>query len=97
VAWTADGQRLFYLITGDSNGLYSVSASGENKLVVRGTFQGLAVSPSGSLAATVEPNKISASDTRYNLVQISVADQSKTTLVEGAKDEKPLAPLLARG
>ncbi len=97
VAWTADGQRLFYLITGDSNGLYYVSVSGENKLVVRGTFQGLAINPSGSLAATVEPNKVSASETRYNLVQISIADQSKATLVEGAKDEKPLTPLLARG
>jgi hypothetical protein len=96
-AWTAEGDRLFYVTIGQENGLFSVGAKEEKpKLIVRGTFQGLAISPDGGFAATSEERKENARDIRNDLVLITTADQSKVKLVEGAKGEGALVPIILR-
>jgi hypothetical protein len=96
-AWTAEGDRLFYVTTGQENGLFSVGAKEEKpKLIVRGAFQGLAVGPDGGFAATSEVRKENARDIRNDLVLITIADQSKVKLVEGAKGEGALVPIILR-
>ncbi len=95
IAWTADGERLYYLVSGEDNALrYATKA--EKKLVVRGQFQGLAVNPDGSAAAISEQIQQATNDLRNNLILVNVADQSKVTLVEGSKGEGALTPLAVR-
>ncbi|MCC7451141.1 MAG: hypothetical protein IT324_27260 [Anaerolineae bacterium] len=95
LAWTADGERLYYLVSGEDNALRYVTKN-EKKLVVRGQFQGLAVSPDGSAAATSEQVQQSTNDLRNNLILVNVNEQSKVTLVEGGKGESALTPLAVR-
>jgi len=98
LAWTADGGRLYYVISGDLNGLYYQTFSGasERNLVVRGMFQGLAITENGAMAAVAEVNPVAANDVRYNLVWVSVDSLEKTVVIEGKKDERPIVPLLMR-
>jgi hypothetical protein len=96
LAWTGDGQKLFYNLVSDTQALYSYTVKGESNLVARGTFSGLAVSPDGAWAATAERVKISANVFRNNFVLINTGDESKVNLVEGAKGDQPLEALLVR-
>ncbi len=96
LAWTADGSRLFYAIVGEDNGVLSVDTKGASSRVERGSFLGLAVSPDGAYLATAAQNQVAAKDIRYNLVQIKTDDGSTTTIVEGAKGEQPITPLIVR-
>jgi hypothetical protein len=96
VAWSADGTRLYYVITGEDNVMSYATTKGETKRVIRGSFQGLAINPDGSVAATSEQRKAGTNDIRNDLVMVMVADQSKVTLVEGAKGEGPLVPIIVR-
>jgi len=94
-AWQKDSQRLFYNITGDTQALYSYNLKGESNLIARGTFTGLGINQDGSQAATSE-HKADPGNAHENLVLISTGDESKVVLVEGAKGEKPLLPILVR-
>jgi len=96
VAWSADGSKLFYTINGEDNGLLYSDPNGQIKRVARGVFQGLAVSADGNTAITSEKVEAAKNDIRYNLVQVNVADQSKVNLVEGAKGEQAITPLVVR-
>jgi uncharacterized protein YjiK len=96
LAWSADGTRLYYTIIGEDNAMIYTTTKGETKRVIRGTFQGLAINADGSVVATSEQRKAAAKDIRNDLVMIMVADQSKVTLVEGAKGEGPLVPITVR-
>jgi hypothetical protein len=96
VAWSADGSKLFYTINGEDNGLLYSDPSGQTKRVARGIFQGLAVSADGNTAVTSEKVEAGTNDIRQNLVQVNVADSSKVNLVEGAKGEMPITPLVVR-
>jgi len=96
IAWTQDSQRLFYAISGDLEGIQSVSASGESKLVARGTFRNLVISPDGSLAAAAEQIRGENNKVLSNLVVINVGSSAKTVLVTGSKDEVALTPIGVR-
>jgi len=96
VAWTADGERLYYVITGDDNALLYITTKGESKRVIRGTFQGLVISPDGASAAMSEQVKAGTNDLRNNLILVNVTDQSKVNLVEGGKGDGALTPLVLR-
>jgi hypothetical protein len=96
LAWTADGERLYYTITGDDNALIYVTTKGESKRIIRGTFQGLVISADGASAATSEQVQAGTNDLRNNLILINVNDQSKVNLVEGNKGDVALTPLILR-
>ncbi|MHB8627159.1 MAG: TolB-like translocation protein [Aggregatilineales bacterium] len=96
LAWNQAGNRLAYIVTGDDSALGYIDLGGTNKLIARGTFQGLALSPDGQTAATTEPNKVGPGDTRYNLVAIALGDGTKTTIVSGDKGTVALDPLAVR-
>jgi hypothetical protein len=96
VAWTADGQRLYYVITGDDNALLYITTKGESKRVMRGSFQGLVISPDGASAAMSEQVQAGTNDLRNNLILVNVTDQSKVSLVEGNKGDGALTPLVLR-
>lgn len=96
LAWNQAGNRLAYVLTGDDAALGYIDLGGTSKLVARGTFQGLALSPDGQTAATAETNKVGAADTRYNLVTIALSDGAKTVIVTGNKGASALNPLAMR-
>ncbi len=96
LAWTADGSRLYYTITGEDNALIYTSDKGETKRVVRGLFQGLAIKTDGSAASTSEQVQAGTNDLRNNLVLVNVNDGTKVNLVEGAKGDSALSPLAVR-
>jgi hypothetical protein len=96
IAWAGDNQRLFYVGQGDLNGLSVYSLGGESKVVLRGVFQNLTLSPDGALAATSEQVRLDARDLRNNLVVITTSTQQKTVLVEGARGDAALTPLVLR-
>ncbi|MBX3065262.1 MAG: hypothetical protein KF726_19945 [Anaerolineae bacterium] len=96
VAWAGDGSRLFYILSGDLNSLSSFSMMGESKVIARGQFQMLVASANGKLVATSEQVRLSASDVRNNLVVINTESQEKTVLIEGAKGDSALTPLVVR-
>jgi hypothetical protein len=96
VAWAGDSQRLYYLDSGDANTLSVFALTGESKVIQRGTFQGLALNPDGTLIATSEQVRLDARDVRNHLVLIQTADGQKTTLVEGGRGELALTPLILR-
>jgi len=96
LAWTADGGRLYYTITGEDNALIYATTAGETKRVVRGQFQGLAVKTDGSAASTSEQVQAGTNDLRNNLVLVNVNDGTKVNLVEGAKGDSVLSPLAVR-
>jgi len=93
VAWSGDGSRIYYATTGDSNSIsYLDLASGQRRLLVRGVFQGFAVSADGTLIVTAKENKIDNKDIRSNLILVNVAEQRETVLVEGQKEGLALLP-----
>jgi hypothetical protein len=96
IAWQKDGQRLYYSIIGDTQAIYSVTLKGESNLLARGTFTGLAASEDGTLLATSEKLTLGTNDFRENLILLDTRDESKGTLVEGAKGDRPLLPVLLR-
>lgn len=96
VVWTADGQRLFYAITGDLNGVSYFSLSGEDKLVARGVFQNIAIDPDGKYVVVSEQTRSDANDVRNNLTAIEVGTGNRTVLVQGDKGQAALRPLIAR-
>ncbi|MBX3083515.1 MAG: hypothetical protein KF716_17920 [Anaerolineae bacterium] len=96
VAWSADSQRVYYVLASDINALSVFTLAGESKLIVRGIFQGLALSPDGTLAATSEQVRVDTNDVRNNLVVIDTTSQQKTVLVEGGRGESALTPLVVR-
>ncbi len=96
LAWTADSNSLFYVITGEDNAMIYTTVKGDTKRVVRGSFQGLAIKPDGSAASTSEQVQAGTNDLRNNLVLVNVSDQSKVNLVEGAKKESALVPITVR-
>ncbi|MEP7284951.1 MAG: hypothetical protein ABI947_04195 [Chloroflexota bacterium] len=97
VAWSGDGQKLFYTMVGNTQALFVYDLKGKSNIAARGTFAGgLAVNNDGSQASTVETNKVASNDVRYNLVLINTSDGSKINLVEGAKGDKALMPILVR-
>jgi Tol biopolymer transport system component len=95
-AWSADSQRIYYVLASDVNALSMFSLAGESKLIVRGIFQNLAISPDGSLAATSEQVRADTNDVRNNLVVIDTNTQQKTVLVEGGRGQSALTPLAVR-
>jgi hypothetical protein len=96
LAWTADGSRLYYTITGEDNAMIYTTTKGENKRVVRGQFQGLAIKADGSAASTSEQVQAGTNDLRNNLVLVNVNDGTKVNLVEGAKGDSALSPISVR-
>jgi len=93
VRWVGD--QLFYLT---NTGLFSfqVGQPGtEPTLVLRGTFQGLAVDRAGVYVATSEQIKEGA-DVLNNLILITVSGGKKQIVVEGAKGGSALIPLAVR-
>jgi hypothetical protein len=96
VGWSGDNQRIYYLLASDANGLYLFNLAGEAKLVLRGTFQNLALSPDGSLAAASEQVRVDTNDLRNHLVVINTGTLEKTVLAEGARGEPAQVPLLVR-
>jgi hypothetical protein len=96
VAWAADGQKLFYNLVGDTQAVFSYTVAGESNLVARGSYSGLAVSPDGMWLSTAERVKGGTNEFRQNFVLINTGDESKVTLIEGAKGDKPLNPLAVR-
>lgn len=97
IGWSADGARLYYVITGDTNALVYVTFGGasERKIVIRGQFQGLALSADSKFAATSEQNR--ADQNVFNtLVLIDIEKGSKTEIVRGANGESALQPLAVR-
>jgi hypothetical protein len=96
VAWSADSQRVYYVLASDTNALSMFTLTGESKLIVRGIFQNLVVSPDGSLAATSEQVRADGNDIRNNLVVIDTNTQQKTVLVEGGRGQSALMPLAVR-
>ncbi len=96
IAWSSDGQTLYYNIVGTSQAMFADSLKGDNKLVARGTFENLALSPDGTQAAVSEMTKPTPTDTRHNLVVIKTDDGTKTDILDGAKGDQALTPLLVR-
>ncbi len=96
LAWNQAGDRLAFALTGDDSAVGYFDLHGAQKLVARGTFQGLVLSQDGQTAATVEQVKPAPGDTRYNLVTIALSDGTKTIVVSGAKNASPLDLLAIR-
>ncbi|CAG0960323.1 hypothetical protein ANRL4_00627 [Anaerolineae bacterium] len=98
VVWSYTGSRLYYVISGDTNAVsYLDLDSGEKRLVMRGTFTGLAVSPDGRTLVTARQNKVADNDIRHNLSLITIENGSETILLEGAKGEIAPVPLVMAG
>lgn len=95
-AWSADGTRLFYTTGGVTDALYSVSVSDlRPRLIARGRFQGLVITPSGDLA--VLSKQVQEGRNLLNhLVLIETADGNERMIVEGQRDEAALQPLAIR-
>jgi hypothetical protein len=99
VAWTADGNRLYYIISGDTSALYAfdLTMQGDRRPVLRGTFQGLAISPDGTAIATSRQNRVSGDDVRNSLILIRLGDPPREdVLVEGSRGESALVPFAIR-
>lgn len=98
MAWTDDGSRLFYLINGNTNALYAqeLGAQSERRLILRGNYQGLAISPDGSIAA-VSRQERDGGGVRNHLLAIPTGDAPREiVLVEGLPGESALTPLAVR-
>jgi hypothetical protein len=98
LAWTADGSKVYFVVTGNTQALYMFDTSnGQSKLLARGTFQGLAINDDGSQAATAELVKgKTPADNRVNFVLISTADGNETKIVSGEKGDQALTPIFVR-
>ena len=96
LVWNAAGDRVIYTVTGDDASLGYFDLTAGKNLVVRGIFQGLALSADGLTAATTEQIKVAATDLRYNVVTVALADGTKTVLVTGDKGVSPLEVLALR-
>jgi hypothetical protein len=95
LAWSND--KLFYAVMGDTQALFSQPVGGgENNLIVRGTYLGLAVNPDGTFAASSERADVGTREFRQNLVLININEESKVNLTEGAKGDEPMLPILVR-
>jgi hypothetical protein len=98
LAWTSDGSRLYYLINGNTNALYAqeLGAQSERRLIMRGNYQGLAISPDGSIAA-VSRQERDGNKVRNHLLAIPTGDAPREImLVEGLPGESALMPLAVR-
>jgi hypothetical protein len=96
VAWSADGTRLFYTTGGATDALYSVSIGDlRPRLIARGRFQGLVITPGGDLAVLAKQVQ-SGRDLLNHLVAIETADGNERMIVEGQKDEAAVQPLAIR-
>ncbi|HLY25079.1 MAG TPA: hypothetical protein VKQ72_01990, partial [Aggregatilineales bacterium] len=98
VAWSGDGSKLFFDVTGNAQALYSFDpSSSQSTMVVRGTYSSLAVNADGSAVATGESvSQGFGVKPLQNLVVISVSDGSKTNLIQGAKNDLPVVPVFVR-
>jgi hypothetical protein len=96
IAWTADGQRLFYAVTGDLSSVSVFSLTGEDKLITRGVFQSIAIDPEGKYVAASEQIRTDANEIRNNLTAIEVSTGNRNALVTGEKGEAALTPLIVR-
>ncbi len=97
IAWNAASDRIAFITTGDDQSLNTFDLkTGSKKLVVRGLFQGLALSPNGAFAAMSEQVQADTNDLRNNLVEVALADGTKTVLVNGGKGGAALVPLAVR-
>ncbi|MCC7209516.1 MAG: hypothetical protein IT323_19560 [Anaerolineae bacterium] len=98
LAWTDDGARLYYLINGNTNALYvqALASQSERRLILRGNYQGLAITPDGSVAAVSRQERDGGS-VRNHLLAIPTGDAPREImLVEGLPGESALAPLAVR-
>src|SRR5258706_10058634 len=97
-AWTADGQKVYFDVIGDTQALFVYDvAGGQSKLVARGTYQGLAINDDGSQAATAEQIKgATPADNRINFVFVIISEGNKTNIIEGAKGDQALTPFFVR-
>ncbi|MFQ3535632.1 MAG: hypothetical protein SNJ58_07125, partial [Aggregatilineales bacterium] len=95
-AWSADGTRLFYTTGGITDALYSVSTGDlRPRLIARGRFQGLVVTPDGDLAVLSKQVQ-NGRNILNHLVVIEIADGNERMIVEGQTDEAALQPLAIR-
>ncbi len=95
-AWSADGTRLFYTTSGVAEALYSVSTSDlRPRLIARGRFQGLAITPEGDLAVLSKQVQ-DGRNLLNHLVLIETADGNERIVVQGQRDEAALQPLAIR-
>ena len=89
LAWSADGNRLAYVITGEKSVLGYVDERGEKRDAATGVFQGLTLNPDGAFAYTVVNE-----GGKYALLQVRLSDGARTVIVGGL--ESAPVPLVAR-
>jgi len=89
LAWSADDNRLAYVISGEKSVLGYLDERGEKRDAATGEFQGLTLNADGAFAYTVVNE-----GGKYALLQVRLSDGARTVIASGL-DSAPV-PLVAR-
>lgn len=97
MAWSEDSGRVYIARTGDDNTLvvYDVQTD-RTRLITRGLFQQLTLSPDSRILAALEQKTTTSGEFRYDLVLLDTTTAVRTILIEGKTGDIVVQPLSVR-